>query len=79
MPTGLVEQWGAATLVAGIYTLTFPYAFPTGCKSITATIVGQTAVGTFGVIAANTASTTKVVFYGNTGATYVFNWQAKGY
>jgi hypothetical protein len=71
-PDGSITQWGLCNPNGGAITVTFPVAFPSGCRSLS---FGQVSAGPTQSYATAVASTTGFTVANTGGQTY---WQAKG-
>jgi len=80
---GLIIEWGQVTtdINAGTVAVTFPYAFPTGCDSVSATTSGTSDRITFVVTggAASPSCTTTGFTVGNNGSGAGATWTAFGH
>ncbi|WP_224825590.1 hypothetical protein [Cognatishimia sp. MH4019] len=65
-PSGLIMQWGASATASNYTYITFPLAFPNGCRSVTATHDFVTyATNLHLVMMAGSITNTQAVFRGN--------------
>jgi len=78
LPSGLIIQWGAATLSNGTFAVTFPVAFPAACRSVVLNYNGLTVQGGYSAVGTGTPTTSGFTAWSNTGVNLTFNWLAIG-
>jgi hypothetical protein len=82
MPSGLIIQWGSTTTsAAGDVAVTFPVAFPSQCRSVTATQNNSTTGGVFTTTNTRTTTGFNVAGWSNTSTRSAVgvDWIAFGY
>jgi len=78
LPSGLIIQWGAATLSNGTFAVTFPVAFPAACRSVVLNYNGLTVQGGYSAVGTGTPTTSGFTAWSNASVNLTFNWLAIG-